>query len=185
MSVSVQPRRSSGGFDGIGVRRVDGGGLAGRLVVRQIADIVLAAEEGFDDQTHGASFRRVSATYREVRRHCDDPGRQAADRFLQVAAGQRGARAGARRDRPHGGRCRGRCASSGLGFATPYLRFSLPNGRARARLHAGAAGVVRLAARGSVAHGALRSARNAADRRGGRSLSSRCTPSSIRRTPRS
>ena len=51
ISVSVQPRRSSGGFDGAGVGRVDRGGLAGRLVVHEIADIVLAAEEDFDDQS--------------------------------------------------------------------------------------------------------------------------------------
>ncbi len=56
----------------------------------------------------------------------------------------------------------------GLGFATPYLRFCAGEGRAGAGLHAGAAGRLGVAARGPVAHGALRSARNAADRCGRR-----------------
>ena len=112
--VGQRPAAAVGGrFDGGGVGRVDGGGLAGRLVVREIADIVLAAGEGIRRSDPWCFPPACGCgTYRQVRRPCDDPGRQAADRFLQVAAGQRGARAGARRDRPHGGRCRGPCACS-------------------------------------------------------------------------
>ena len=40
----------------------------------------------------------------------------------------------------------------GLGFATPYLRFTLGAGRARGGVHAGAAGRFGLAARGPVLH---------------------------------
>ncbi len=176
-SVSFQPRRCEGVLDGLGVRARRSRRCVPLCdIVDEVAEIVGTAEKTSMRRGTWRSLRvgraaRVTGGARSVtetrERFSDNAMTSHVERLIGFYKSPLGkiSRALLRRGGPALCRQRARASGSwGLGFATPYMRFTLETGRTGDRRHAGAPGCLGLAARGPVAHRALRSAGTAAHR---------------------